>query len=227
MVTMEAMHALTAELHSGFLFVAIIGIAITALCQIVIRLNDYLPEQIVGLARKVAPYTEAAGIVGAFFGVIAIALSAFTGASSWTPDELVNDVLVRNKILLTSIILGAWLCVVGMRLRLKKGLWSCPPVAWVYVGTAVFAFTVTALTGSMGAHLVFGGSSIDVILKEIGLDYTQPWGFSSTVAIVLLVLGLIMIVAAFLLVRRLPKRKLSPKNCGGEWTVPKIEPRKK
>jgi hypothetical protein len=227
MVTMEALHALTAEMHSGFLLVAIIGIAITALCQIVVRLNDYLPEPIVALARKVAPYTEAAGIVGAFFGVIAIVLSAYTGASSWTPTELVNDVLVRNKILLTSIILGAWLCVVIMRLRLKKGLWSCPPVAWVYVGTAVFAFSVTALTGSMGAHLVFGGSSIDLILKEIGLDYTLPWGFDSTVAILLLVLGLIMIVGSLVLMRRMPKRKLSPKTCGGKWTVPKIEKRKK
>jgi hypothetical protein len=227
MVTMEALHALTAEMHSGFLFVAIIGIAITALCQIVVRLQDYLPEPIVSLAKKVAPYTEAAGIVGAFFGLIAIVISAFTGASSWSPEELMNDVLVRNKILLTSIILGAWFCVVAMRLRLKKGLWSCPPVAWVYVGTAVFAFTVTALTGSMGAHLVFGGSSIDVILKEIGLDYTQPWGFSSTVAILLLVLGLVMIVVSVVLMRKLPKKKLSPKTCGGKWTVPKMERPKK
>ena len=168
MVTMEALHALTAEMHSGFLLVAIVGIALTALCQIVVRLGDYLPESITGLARKVAPYTEAAGIVGAFAGVIAIIFSAYTGSQSWTIDELVNDVIVRNKILLTCIILAMWICVVGIRLRFKRGLWACPAMAWVYVGSAVAAFSVTALTGSMGAHLVFGGSSIDAILKELG-----------------------------------------------------------
>lgn len=227
MVTMEALHALTAEMHSGFLLVAMVGIALTALCQIVVRLGDYLPEPLTGLARKVAPYTEAAGIVGAFAGVIAIIFSAYTGSQSWTIDELVNDVIVRNKILLTCIILAMWICVVGIRLRFKRGLWACPAMAWVYVGSAVAAFSVTALTGSMGAHLVFGGSSIDAILKELGLDYTLPWAFSSTVAILLAVLGVIMIVVSFVLIRRLPKKKLSPKTCGGKWTVPKVEARKK
>jgi len=40
MVTMSALHALTAELHAGFLTLAFVCIMITALCQIAIRLKD-------------------------------------------------------------------------------------------------------------------------------------------------------------------------------------------
>lgn len=227
MVAMEALHALTAELHSGFLIVAVLGIVITALCQIVIRIGDILPHQPIWLARKVSPYAEAAGLLGAVAGVIAIILSAWTGSQSWTYDELTGNVIVRNKILMTAIILALWLCVVGIRLRFKKGLWACPAMAWVYVGTAVAAFSMTALTGSMGAHLVFGGSSIDIIMKELGIDYTLPWGFDTTGAIIFAVVGIVLIAASLLLIRRLPKKKLTPKNCGGKWTVPKIEERKK
>ena len=101
MVSMSALHSLTAELHAGFLTLAFICIVIVAVSQIVVRMKKCLPKRLVDLAIKVRGYAEAAGYVGAMAGVVGLLLSAWTGMYAWPQDALLESAVVRNKITLS------------------------------------------------------------------------------------------------------------------------------
>ena len=52
MVTVEALHALTSELHAGFLTLAFVCIMIVAGCQIVVRFRNRMPKSFVNIAHE-------------------------------------------------------------------------------------------------------------------------------------------------------------------------------
>ncbi len=156
MADMSALHTLTAELHVGFLAMAMIGIGVTFLCQIVIRFGR--GGVFSRMSVKIRGYTEAAGIMGAFFGVFALLLSAYTGMGSRTSfDILFNDPITANKILLTVVITGIWSMVVIVRLEVGKRLWTSGGFALFYTALAVFGFTLTTLTRIHGGAHHEGG----------------------------------------------------------------------
>ena len=62
MVTMSALHALTAELHSGFLTLAFVCVMIVAAAQVVVRYKNHMPDIFVRWAIVVRGYAEAAGV---------------------------------------------------------------------------------------------------------------------------------------------------------------------
>lgn len=184
MVEAAALHALTAEMHTGALTLATICIVITALCQIAVRHKDGMPKSLVKIAMGLRGYTDAVGLVAALIGAIAICASAYFGMQAWSFDQLANDPITRNKVLFTAIILAMWIGIVGMRMALTRQLWTCRPLAFLYTVFALAAFGLTGVTGSMGAHLTKGESSLDGFLKWIGFDYTKPIEFNADLMVV-------------------------------------------
>jgi hypothetical protein len=226
MVAMSALHTLTAELHTGFLTLALICIAVTFLCQLVIGFGR--GGMFSRLSAKVRGYTEAAGIMGAFFGVFAILVSAYTGINSRDSfDVLYGDPITANKILLTMVITAIWSMVVIIRLGIGKRLWTSGGFALFYTAVAAVGFAITALVGSMGAHLTKGESTIDPVLNSIGIDYTKYFLLDANVAMIISIISLVVIVVCIFLIARLRPSKVRIGKPDTKWTLPTIEVPKK
>jgi len=222
MVAMSALHALTAELHTGFLTLAMIGIAVTFLCQLVIRFVR--GGQLTRWAGRLRGYTEAAGIIGASFGVFALLLSAYTGIGSRSSfDVLFNDPITANKILLTIAVTAIWSMVVIIRLRVGKRLWTSGGFALFYTALAAVGFAITALVGSMGAHLPQGESTIDPVLNSIGIDYTKFFLLDANLAMVISIISLVVIVACIFMAARMRLLTVRIAEPDTKWTLPRID----
>jgi hypothetical protein len=222
MVAMSALHALTAELHTGFLSMAMIGIAVTFLCQLVIRFGR--GGMFSRMSVKLRGYTEAAGIMGAFFGVLALLLSAYTGMGSRSSfDMLFNDPITANKILLTISATAIWGMVVLIRLKIGKRLWTSGGLALFYTTIAAVGFGLIALIGSMGGHLTQGESTIDPILSSIGIDYTKFFLLDANLAMIVSIVSLAVIVVCIFLVARLGLFRVRMGKPDSKWTLPRID----
>lgn len=226
MVAMSALHSLTAELHTGFLTLAMIAIAVTFLCQLVIRFGR--GGWFSRLSSRVRGYTDAAGIMGAFFGVFALLLSAYTGINSRDSFlALYNDPVTANKILLTITVTAIWIMVVIIRLRVGKRLWTSGGFALFYTAVAAIGFIITALVGSMGAHLTQGESALDPLLSSFGIDYTKYFLLDANLAMIISIISLAVIVVCIFLAARMRLLKVRIADMGSKWTTPRIdEPRK-
>ena len=140
MVTMSALHALTAELHSGFLTLAFVCVMIVAAAQVVVRYKNHMPDIFVRWAIVVRGYAEAASYVAAVAGLLGLLLSGYTGMYAWPMDTLLESGVVRNKILFTVYATVMWGAVIFIRTRFGRGLWTCPAMAFVYVTFTFVAY---------------------------------------------------------------------------------------
>jgi hypothetical protein len=226
MVTVEALHALTAELHAGFLTLAFVCIMIVAGCQIVVRLRNRMPKSFVRIAIRIRGYMEAAGFVGAVLGVLGLLLSAWTGMYAWTLDALINDPVIRNKILLTAFATVLWAGVVFIRSRYGRGLWTCPAMASLYVVLTFVAFGMIGTVGSMGAHLAQGGSALDPIWSLVGFRVDTIIELSTNAAALLALVSVALLVVALAIARKydLFSVKLGAETCQKyfKWDEPVI-----
>jgi hypothetical protein len=202
MVAMTAIHSLTAELHSGFLTLAFAGIALTFLCQLAISWEKHMPNRLVGWARSLRGYTEAAGIVGAFLGVIVLLMSGYSGYNAYGDSAAILDVAItRNKIMFTIFATILWASVVVIRLSFRRKLWTSFEMSGLYTLLAFGAYGFTVLTGSMGGHITQGESSIEPILKAIGFDYTKPFEFDPVLMTVVGLLGVGALIMGLVQIR--------------------------
>ncbi len=228
MIDMAALHAFTVELHSGFLTLAIIGIVLTALAQIAISFRESVPR-LAGAAYKTRGYLEAAGFVAAIAGVVALIISAITGLGAWSPDALADSMITRNKIVLSSLALVAWIWVVAIRFKLGRSLWTCPWSTAAYTILALVAMSFTGMTGSLGAHLTQGGSWLDPFWDFIGFNPANvDLLLSLQVATIIAIISLFVILALLLISRlsRVGKEQLHVKICRHwpNWDEPTIPP---
>lgn len=201
MVEAAALHALTAEMHTGALVLATACIVLTALCQITVRHRDRMPKRLVRCALGLRGYTDAAGLVAAIIGTIAICASAYFGMQAWSFDQLASEPMVRNKVLFTAIILAMWLGIIGMRIALTRQLWTCRALAFLYVVFALAAFGLTSVTGSIGAHLTKGESILDGFLQWIGFDFTKPIELNANLMIAVAIAAAGLLIMVCILVR--------------------------
>jgi hypothetical protein len=224
MVAMTALHALTAELHSGFLTLAFAGIFITFMCQLTIAWERRMPPTFVRWARSLRGYSEAAGIVGAVLGVIVLLASGFTGYNAYGSAGAILDVAItRNKIMFTIFATILWTSVVIIRLLFKRKLWTSFEMSGLYTLLALGAYGLTALTGSMGAHITKGESSIEPILKMFGFDYTQPFEIDPWLMTMAALLGIGAMVMALVQIRLLKLWTIRPGADDGNlrtWSEP-------
>jgi len=223
MVSMSALHTLTAELHSGFLLLAFIGIGGTFLLQIVVWKER--PRFLVSFARNSRGYLEAAGIVGALLGVFALALSAITGSLAWSSEMLLDSPGAMNKIVLTAVSMIIWSGAVFIRFRYGRGLWTCPAMAGLYAGLALIGMALVATSGSIGAHMTTGESLLDPLWDLLGIDPLQSFLVSDTVAILISVASTVILVICVLLAVRTGLSKQSFRCESGAcnyWDEPRI-----
>ena len=227
MVDMSALHALTAELHAGFLTLAFVCIMAVAVAQVVVRLQTRMPKTFVRWAVRTRGYFEAAGYVGAVLGILGLLLSAWTGMYAWPYDVLIDDPIVRNKIMLTAFSTVMWSGVVFLRTRFGRGLWTCPAMAVVYVTLTFVSFGILGTTGSMGAHITKGGSAMDPIWSLVGFKVTTDLIINSNIAAFVALASMAAIVISLVVARRydLFQMKLGAETCQKffMWDEPRIE----
>jgi hypothetical protein len=226
MVGMEALHSLTAELHGGFLALAAVCIILTALAQIVMHFNESMPKSLVKAAMRSRGYLDATGYVAAIAGVLALPLSAYTGSGTWPMDALLDNAVVRNKIVLTVFATTLWASVASIRWRFGRSLWTCPSMAALYTILAMVAMGITATAGSLGAHLTKGESILDFMWNLIGINVLQDLLLSVDLAMIVSILCIIVIIAV-LVVRKLSginQEQLGPRKCTkwSKWDEPVI-----
>jgi len=226
MVTMSALHALTAELHGGFLTLAFLAIVAVALSQVVVRLKSHMPKRLVKMAIQVRGYAEATGYVAAIAGIVGLLLSAYTGMYAWPPDVLINDPIIQNKILLTAFSTAFWIGVVVIRTRFGRGLWTCPAMATLYTVLTIAGFGVVGLTGSLGAHLTQGGSILDAFWSTFHIDITKTLSLTPMVAALVAIVSVVAFIISLAIARRyeLFAVRLGADTCGKyfKWDEPRI-----
>lgn len=227
MVTMAALHALTAELHGGMLTLAFVAIVIVALSQITVRLRNRMPQRLVSSAIKVRGYAEATGYFGAIAGLVGLLLSAYTGMYAWPPDVLINDPIIQNKILLTAFSTAFWIGVVVIRTRFGRGLWTCPAMATLYTTLTIAGFAFVSMTGSLGAHLTQGGSILDPFWHAFHIDVTKTLSLAPVVAALVAIVSVLAFIISLAVARRyeLFGVKLEAETCGKyfKWDEPRIQ----
>jgi hypothetical protein len=115
-----------------------------------------------------------------------------------------------------------------MRWRLKRNLWTYPATTLLYSGMAAAAYAITAATGSLGAHLVKGGSILDPYLAAIGIDLTKDITLTFTAALVITIASIAVIIVVLLVARgtRIAKRQFHDRGTG-PWPGWDIEPLEK
>jgi fumarate reductase subunit D len=216
MVDMAGVHALTAELHTGFLTLAFLAIAGVLLCQLLLH---YAPKRSSGpRLLRIREHLEPTGYVAIFAGVLTLVLSAITGSAAWSVDDLLASPLTRNKIVLTTFALVIWSAVLFMRCTLKRNLWTYPATALLYFGMATVAYAITAGVGSLGAHLTQGESVLDPFLGAVGIDLTTGMTLTSTVALVITIASVVVIIVVLLVARRTGIAMKELKDTGpGPW----------
>lgn len=227
MIDMSAWHALTAELHAGFLTLAFVCIMAVAMAQIAVRFRRWVPKILVSWAVKTRGYFEAAGFVGAVLGILGLLLSAWTGMYAWPYDVLINDPIVRNKIMLSAFATVMWTGVVFIRSRFGRGLWTCSPMAALYVALTFVSFGVLGTTGSMGAHITKGGSAMDPIWNFVGFEVTSDLILNSNIAALVAIVSMGALVLSLFVAKRydLFQVKLEAATCQRlfKWDEPRIE----
>ncbi|HEY3420532.1 MAG TPA: hypothetical protein VGK23_08270 [Methanomassiliicoccales archaeon] len=225
MVAMSAIHALTAELHSGFLTLAFAGIFLTFLCQLAISWEKRMPGTLVRWARSIRGYAEAAGIVGAFLGFIVLFASGYTGYSSQDASTLLQDPIIRNKVMFTIFATILWGAVIVVRLTFKRKLWTSFEMSGLYTLLTLGAYGLTVLVGSMGGHITKGESSIEPILRTVGFDYTKPVEFDAALMTIVALLGIGALIMALVQIRLNNLWRLRPGANDGNlptWSEPRM-----
>jgi hypothetical protein len=223
MVSMSALHSLTAELHAGFLVLAFACIMIVAMSQVILRYRHRTPEKISDWASRSRIYAESAGYVAAIGGLIGLVLSAITGMYAWPADSLMESEAVRNKIMLTLFGTIMWGIVVYTRAKFGRGLWNCPVMSSLYVAFTIVAFAFIGMAGSLGAHLTVGESVLDPVWTIIGIDAGETIALETEIAIYIAIASSIVLVTCVAVERAkgLTKLKLGPACCDNFFSCEK------
>jgi len=202
MVSLSVFHAITVELHSGML-------ALTAFCITIIIINS-IYKRTLGkrtkrfgkFLQKAAVYAEPTAYLAAIGGVIGLILSSISGyfitSGMYTSasEALVNSPITMNKIMFSMIALELWIIFVVVRSWYGPKLWKIKPLASMYIGMGLIAFTFTAIAGSMGGHITGKGSILDPLLESFGITYSSPWVMDMS-TVFLLLIAINTIVVAF------------------------------
>lgn len=226
MVSMSALHSLTAELHSGFLTLAFACVMIVLVSQIVVRFRNRMPETFVRWAIIVRGYAEPASYVAAVAGLLGLVLSAYTGMYAWPMDKLIDSGVVRNKILFTTYSTVLWCGVIYLRTRFGRPIWTCPAMAVVYVSFVFVAYGFLGMAGSLGAHITQGGSVLDPLWSIVGFRVETTVDFGPELAAAMAIASAAIFVTSLWVARRydLFTMKLSADSCQKifKWDEPKM-----
>ena len=196
-----AIHSLTVDLHSALFLLAFACIVITLLCQLVVYYGESMPKSLVHCSRRTRGYTDAAAYVSILIGIVTIFISAFTGSESESFDTLLNDPILRNKIMLTVFALVTWVGVAVFRSKFGRKLWTNPFMSGSYTFLAIIGMVFIGTAGSLGAHITQGESVLDFFWNYLPFDITQDLSFSLDWSLAIGLGGLLAIVFSLLIAR--------------------------
>lgn len=196
-----AVHSLTVDLHSALLLLAFACILITLLCQLVVYYHESMPKSLLHCSRRTRGYTDATAYVAVLLGIVAIIISAITGSGSESSENLLNDPIILNKIMLTVFALVTWAGVAFIRHKFGRQLWTNPFLSGSYTLLAIIGMGFIGLTGSLGAHLTQGESSLDSFWNFLNIDITQDLSLSPEWSFAIGLISLLIIVFGLLFVR--------------------------
>ena len=195
-VSAGTFHVVHTELAVGILSLA--AMSLVLLC--ILRLSPKIPFLNLEQKEKLAKAFDNTQMVSAVFGLVFIPIAMVSGIIA-SEGEATTDPILLNKIILSSISIGAWLAFVIARFRHGEKVWETKGMAIAHTANGLFAYFITTLVATLGGKYSRGESLYDLLPFSLGID--EAIIAPSWLNIVLIFVGIISITMLFLLPRLL------------------------
>ena len=195
-VSAGTFHVVHTELVVGILSLA--AMSLVLLC--IIRLSPKVPFLNTEQKEKLAKAFDNTQLVSAVFGLVFIPIAMVSGIIA-SEGEATTDPILLNKIILSSISIGAWLAFVVARFRHGSKVWETKGMAIAHTANGLFAYFITTLVATLGGKYSRGESLYDLLPFSMGID--EAIIAPSWLNIALIFIGIISITMLFLLPRLL------------------------
>ena len=195
-VSAGTFHVVHTELAVGILSLA--AMSLVLLC--ILRLSPKIPFLNLEQKEKLAKAFDNTQMVSAVFGLVFIPIAMVSGIIA-SEGEATTDPILLNKIILSSISIGAWLAFVIARFRHGEKVWETKGMAIAHTANGLFAYFITTLVATLGGKYSRGESLYDMLPFSLGID--EAIIAPSWLNIVLIFVGIISITMLFLLPRLL------------------------
>ena len=195
------LHIVGAELHTGMLVLASACVLMRVFFDAYrIMLASRMPARLAFVERLMkwlTPYLDRTSLIAMLGGIGAFCMSVITGFYVWENGRPMDEGVMQNKVIFSSIGLTLWLCAILIRLRFTEALWGIPRLSNLYVLVVTGAMGFTMFAGALGARLTVGNCFFDPLFEEVGWDPADPLTASPFFSMMLMVLGLIFLLAFF------------------------------
>ena len=149
-------------------------------------------------------------MVSSAFGLIFIPIAMVSGIIA-SEGEATTDPILLNKIILSSISIGAWLAFVVARFRHGDSVWATKGMAIAHTANGLFAYFITTLVATLGGKYTRGESLYDLLPFSLGIE--EAIIAPSWLNIILILVGVISVTMLFLLPKLLESDdELIPEN---------------
>ena len=137
-VSAGTFHVIHTELVVGILSLA--AISLVLLC--ILRLSPKVPFLNLEQKERLAKAFDNTQMVSSAFGLIFIPIAMVSGIIA-SEGEATTDPILLNKIILSSISIGAWLAFVVARFRHGDSVWETRGMAIAHTANGLFAYFIT------------------------------------------------------------------------------------
>ena len=191
-VSAGTFHVIHTELVVGILSLA--AMSLVLLC--ILRLSPKVPFLNLEQKERLAKAFDNTQMVSSAFGLIFIPIAMVSGIIA-SEGEATTDPILLNKIILSSISIGAWLAFVVARFRHGDSVWETRGMAIAHTANGLFAYFITTLVATLGGKYTRGESLYDLLPFSLGID--EAIIAPSWLNIILILVGVISVTMLFLL----------------------------
>ena len=191
-VSAGTFHVIHTELVVGILSLA--AISLVLLC--VLRLSPKIPFINQDQQERLVKAFDNTQMVSSAFGLIFIPIAMVSGIIA-SEGEATTDPILLNKIILSSISIGAWLAFVVARFRHGDSVWETKGMAIAHTANGLFAYFITTLVATLGGKYTRGESLYDLLPFSLGIE--EAIIAPSWLNIILILVGVISVTMLFLL----------------------------
>ena len=191
-VSAGTFHVIHTELVVGILSLA--AISLVLLC--VLRLSPKIPFINQDQQERLVKAFDNTQMVSSAFGLIFIPIAMISGIIA-SEGEATTDPILLNKIILSSISIGAWLAFVVARFRHGDSVWETKGMAIAHTANGLFAYFITTLVATLGGKYTRGESLYDLLPFSLGIE--EAIIAPSWLNIILILVGVISVTMLFLL----------------------------
>ena len=195
-VSAGTLHVIHTELVVGILSLA--AMSLVFLC--VIRLSSSIPFLDSDQKERLAKAFDNTQMVSAVFGLIFIPVAMISGIIA-SDGQATTDPILVNKIILSSICIGAWLAFVIARFRHGDLVWQTKGMAIAHTANGLFAYFITTLVATLGGKYSRDESLYDLLPFSLGIE--EAFIAPSWLNILLIFIGIVSIAILFILPRYL------------------------